>query len=192
VRERGGAAVYTYGEDRARQVALESAGWRYAFSSFDLARPGAEPVAEPAWPDGISIDVFDRERDAERVHQLIYVDAAWAEQPGHLSRPFDAWQRSIATEDNAWVARRADRPVGFVLGRVYADGRAWVHQIAVAQDERRHGLGRALLLYAYQQLLSAGGTSLGLNVQASNEKALGLYRSVGLDLTREWRIFQPA
>jgi ribosomal protein S18 acetylase RimI-like enzyme len=170
---------------------LEAGGWRYAFSSFDLARPGADPVDPARWPDGVSVAAFERGRDDERVHHLIYVDAAWGDVTGHLARPLKAWQRAIGPEDRGWVAVRSERPIGVVIGRVFADGRAWIHQIAVAQDERRHGLGRALLLHAYTELLASGAKSLGLNVQASNEKALDLYRSVGLDVTREWRIFQP-
>jgi ribosomal protein S18 acetylase RimI-like enzyme len=192
MRERGGTGLYTYGEDTARQAALQASGWQYAFSSYDLSRPGADPVDGPNWPDGITVETFDPDRDAQAVYRLIYVDAAWAEQTGHLERPFASWQQMLSAEDKAWVAWRAQRPVGFALGRVFGNGRAWIHQIAVAPDERRHGLGRALLLYAYGELLAAGATSLGLNVQASNEKALGLYRSVVLEVTREWRIFAPA
>jgi ribosomal protein S18 acetylase RimI-like enzyme len=134
---------------------------------------------------------FERGADDERVYHLVYVDAAWADQPGHLNRPIDAWQRMVSPEDVGWIAMRGERPVGFALGRVFADGRGWVQQIAVAIDERSHGLGRALLLHVYTELLAAGAKSLALNVQASNEKALDLYRSVGLDIIREWRIYEP-
>jgi GNAT superfamily N-acetyltransferase len=191
MRDRGGSSIYTYGKDTARHDALQAAGWHYAFSSYDLARPSAGPVDAPQWPAGIDVATFVRGEDDERVHHLIYVDAAWGDQPGHLSRPLNAWQRSIGPEERGWIALRDDRPVGVAIGRNFADGRAYVHQLAVASDVRRSGLGRALLLHAYTELLAAGATSLTLNVQASNERALGLYRSIGLDIVREWRIFQP-
>jgi GNAT superfamily N-acetyltransferase len=190
--ERGGAAIYTYGEDTQRHAALEATGWRYAFSSYDLMRPGADPVDSPVWPAGVELAPLVRGEDDERVYRLIYVDAAWGEQPGHLERSLSAWQRTIGPAERGWLALRDRDPVGVVIGRNFADGRAYVHQLAVAKSERRCGLGRALLLHAYTQLLADGATSLTLDVQASNEKALGLYRSIGMDVTREWRIFQPA
>lgn len=192
IRARGAASLNAYAGDPPRLTALEQGGWRHAFSNFELERPGADPVEAPKWPDGITLSDFDIARDAERVHHLIYVDARWADVPGHHERPLDAWRQMIRGEERGWIAVRADRAVGVVIGRVFADGRAWIHQLAVARDERGNGIGRALLLHAYAALLAAGGTSLGLDVQAHNENALGLYRSVGLEITREWRIYQPA
>jgi len=72
---------------------------------------------------------------------------------------------------SAFVARRDGRPVGWVAGR---------------------GLGRALLLHAFADLQVAGGRDLTLEVQAENAAALGLYRSVGLEVEREWRIYATA
>jgi ribosomal protein S18 acetylase RimI-like enzyme len=191
IRDRGAGSLLAYSQDAARLAALESGGWRHAFSNFELARPGADPVERPRWPDGVRVAAFERPRDEERVHHLIYVDARWADVAGHHERPFEAWRMMVRAEDTGWIASRGERPVGFVLGRVFADGRAWIQQIAVARDERGHGIGRALLLHAYSDLLAAGGTSLGLDVQAQNDHTLDLYRSVGLDIKREWRIYQP-
>jgi ribosomal protein S18 acetylase RimI-like enzyme len=191
IRSRGAASLNVYSKDGPRVAALEKAGWRHAFSNFELARPGADPVEQPTWPPGVALATFDLATDAERAHHLIYVDARWADVPGHHERPLEAWRQMIRTEEMGWLALRGDRTVGVVIGRVFADGRAWIHQLAVAQDERGNGIGRALLLHAYTQLLAAGGTSLGLDVQAHNDNALGLYRSVGLEITREWRIYQP-
>lgn len=54
--------------------------------------------------------------------------------------------------------------------------------------ERRRGLGRALLLCAFTALARDGARGLALGVQAENVEALGLYRSVGLEVEREWRV----
>ncbi|MFL6238048.1 MAG: GNAT family N-acetyltransferase [Actinomycetes bacterium] len=192
IHDNGGSSVFTYGEDAPRHAALETAGWHYAFSSFDLARPGADPVDKPQWPPGVAVVPLDFERDAARVHRLIYVDARWADIRGHLDRSLDAWRQMYGDHDRGWIGQRADVPVGVVIGRVFSDGRAWIQQIAVATGERRSGLGRALLLHAYTELLATGATSLALNVQAANPGALGLYRSIGLEVSREWRIFERA
>jgi ribosomal protein S18 acetylase RimI-like enzyme len=191
LREHKAGSLYTYGADEPRHRALEASGWRAAYSSYDLARPGAEPVDRPRWPSGVSVVDYEARRDAHRVHELIYVDARWADVPGHLARDLDSWSRFYGTHDRGWVALRDDKPIGAVFGRVAADGRGVVHQIAVATDERRQGLGRALLLHAFAVFLAHGATSLALGVQAANTNALRLYRAIGLEVAREWRIYQP-
>jgi ribosomal protein S18 acetylase RimI-like enzyme len=88
-----------------------------------------------------------------------------------------------------FLARRNGRPAGWVAGRLLASGRGQVDTLAVARGERRRGLGRALLLHALADLQLAGARGLALGVQAENQAALGLYRSVGLEVEREWRIY---
>jgi ribosomal protein S18 acetylase RimI-like enzyme len=60
---------------------------------------------------------------------------------------------------------------------------------AVATSERGRGLGRALLLHAPTDLQQAGAPELTLDVVAQNETALALYRSVDLEIEREWRFY---
>ena len=95
----------------------------------------------------------------------------------------------LTPEYRGWVARRDERPVGWVVGRVFDDGRGWVEQLAVARSARGLGLGRALLLHSLAELRSRGATSLALGVQAENESAIGLYRDVGFEVDREWRVY---
>ncbi len=123
------------------------------------------------------------------MHELIYVDAAWSEVPGHTQRSLEAWRSTLTPEYRGWVARRDERLVGWVTGRVFGDGRGWVEQLAVARSARGHGLGRALLLHSLAELCSHGATSLALGVQAENENAIGLYRDVGFEVDREWRVY---
>src|SRR5919108_165597 len=125
----------------------------------------------------------------EAVHGLTYVDAAWAEVPGHTQRSLEAWRSTLTPDYSGWVARRDGRPVGWVVGRVFSDGRGWIQQLAVARSARGLGLGRALLLHSLAELRSRGATSLALGVQAENEKAIGLYRDIGFQVTREWRVY---
>jgi hypothetical protein len=59
-------------------------------SSFELVRAVDDSwqLAAPDWPAGISVQDF-RVEDAEAVHHLIYVDAGWAEVPGHPHRDYE-------------------------------------------------------------------------------------------------------
>jgi ribosomal protein S18 acetylase RimI-like enzyme len=109
--------------------------------------------------------------------------------PGHTPQSLEAWRSTITPDYRGWLARRDGQPVGWVAGRVFEDGRGWVQELAVARSARGAGLGRALLLHALADLRSEGATSYAIGVQAGNERAIGLYRAVGFEVTREWRVF---
>jgi ribosomal protein S18 acetylase RimI-like enzyme len=181
-------------KDAIAVAAIEAAGWTYDKSTFDLivdVTPDLK-LAEPIWPDGVAVRNFDA-ADAAAIHRLIYVDAAWAEVPGHPERGFDEWQRIFITEHTVpsqqVIACRGERIVGVAMGRTWDDGTGWVSQLATAKDERGRGLGRAMLLEALRRRVAAGATSLGLSVQAANRSALSLYLGVGLQIDREFRTY---
>ena len=170
---------------------LTSQGWTHTRSAFDLIRRGTEPTGDPVWPAGVRLRPYRRGEDDEAVHRLVYVDAEFGAVPGHPDRDLATWQKMFTAENvSGWVVERGDRPVGWIIGRVQDDGHGWVYQLAVATDERGTGLGRALLLHSFADLLAAGATGLGLAVQAANDRAIGLYRSVGLDVEKEWQVYE--
>lgn len=188
---------YTEVLDRDEQAvgALEAAGWTYHKSVFDLiidVTPELKLV-EPAWPAGITVREF-KVSEAAAVHHLIYVDAGWADVPGHPHREFDEWRRLFVTEHTVpsqqVIAWHGERIVGIAMGRTWDDGTGWIAQLATAKDERGRGLGRAMLLEALHRRIAGGATSLGLNVQAENRAALKMYLDAGLKLNREFRTYQ--
>ena len=183
--------------DEALRAKLAAHGWQHQRSSFELVRPvSAEwTIAEPRYPDGVEVRPFTPDQ-AEAMYHLIYVDAAWAEVPGHPQRPFDDWRKLFITDTTVpklqVLAWRGDRLVGVSTGRIFSDGTGWIAQLAVARDERGHGLGRALLLDSLHRRRTAGATALGLSVQAENRNALALYLDTGLEIDREWMEYRPA
>jgi ribosomal protein S18 acetylase RimI-like enzyme len=187
--ERGHHQVDTYAADAQRIAWLEAHGFTYRRSFFDLQR-GIDPsLAPPVWPTAVAVARYRPGEDDVAVHALIHVDAAWAEVPGHAYLSLEAWRSMLTSEYHGWVARRAGRPVGWVIGRVFGDGRGWIEQVAIARSARGAGLGRALLLHSLAELRSLGATTLALGVQAENENAIGLYRDIGFEVTREWRVY---
>ena len=191
--ERGHHEVDSDGRDARRIAWLEAHGFSHRRSFFDLQRGIDPPLAPAAWPDGVEIARYRPGEDDEAVHALIYVDAAWAEVPGHTQRSLEAWRSKLTPEYHGWIASRDGRPVGWVAGRVFPDGRGWVEQLAVARPARGLGLGRALLLHSLAELRERGATSLALGVQGENENATSLYRDVGFVVDREWRVYsRPA
>ena len=188
--QRDDVQLETFAGDTQRIRAFERHGLRHRRSSFSMFRPDAiEPVPEPALPDGVAVAPYRLGDADEDVHRLIYVDAAWASVPGHAERDLDDWRESMRPCPSMFLARRDGRPVGWVAGRLLESGRGFVRMLAVAESERGRGLGRALLLVTFAGLQRAGARGLTLGVEAENEAALGLYRSVGLEVEREWRTY---
>jgi len=84
----------------------------------------------------------------------------------------------------------AGRIAGVAICRRFGGGVGWVSQLAVARTDRGTGLGRSLLVEAFRRLAGDDATDLlGLGVEAENATALGLYRSVGLEVAREYLHF---
>lgn len=182
--------VMTFAGDAARVKAFEGHGLRHRRSSFWMVRPdSAGPVTPAAFPTGIEVAPYRLGDSDEAVHRLIYVDAAWASVAGHAERDLNGWLDKDRPSRSMFLARRGDRPVGWVAGRLLASGRGFISTLAVATDERGRGIGRALLLHAFADLQRGRARGLALAVEAENETALRLYRSVDLEVEREWRIY---
>jgi ribosomal protein S18 acetylase RimI-like enzyme len=190
--EHGRHEIDSYARDTRRIAWLEAHGFSHRRSAFDLTRGVDPPPAPPVWPGGVTVARHRPGDDDEAVHALIYVEAAWAEVAGHHERPLEAWRSMLKPDNRAWVARRGERPVGWVIGRVFGDGRGWVDQIAVARSDRGLGIGLALLLHSLADLGAQGATSFALGVQGANESAIRLYRRVGFEVEREWRTYSDA
>ncbi len=91
-------------------------------------------------------------------------------------RPWTAAEFAALLDDphNCLVCRDD----AFAMGRVIAD-EAEVLTIAVAPDQRRTGIGRALIGVLETKLKSRGAVTCFLEVAADNGPALALYRSLG-------------
>jgi mycothiol synthase len=196
VREVGADAIEAPGQDAALLAAYARYGFAPTSSSFELERPADRPLPEaPALPSGVELRPFDRDRDGPPVHTMLY--RFWTEVPTHHHRDLDEWRELFLGHasydaDHQVVAWRDDEPVGVALCRVFGGDTGWVAQLGVAREARGRGLGRTLLLEATHRLAITDGVDVvGLAVVARNEQALGLYRSVGFEVTREWVTCTP-
>lgn len=168
-------------------------------SSFELERPAVVPDLEaPSWPGGNVPVPFRLGVDDDEVHEMIY--SFWTDVPGHTHRPIEEWRSSILGgsrfDADLVVLTRADEGVGPVtglaLGRIYGEDVGWVAQLGVSPSARGLGLGRAILLETCHRLSRTRARIIGLGVEAENVNALGLYRSVGMEVAREWVHYGPA
>jgi ribosomal protein S18 acetylase RimI-like enzyme len=79
-----------------------------------------------------------------------------------------------------FAARNSGRVVGTVMAG-YDGHRGWLYYVAVAQDQRGHGLGRALIAEAERWLAAQGARVIRLMVRAENEGVTGYYRALGFE-----------
>ena len=189
----GDVQIESPAQDTERLSELAAIGLVPQRSSFELERPGdASDLPWPAWPQGIVAVPLRLGVDDEELHEMIY--SFWTDVPGHTHRPIDEWRSLILAgpwfDSDLVVVARGDGgsgPIlGCALGRTFTRDVGWVSQLGVARSARGLGLGRAILIEACQRLSGKEPRIIGLGVEAENANALGLYRSVGFDVVREW------
>jgi mycothiol synthase len=189
----GDVEIEAPAQDAERLNELADLGLVPHRSSFELERPGhGADLPEVAWPDGMAASPFRLGVDDEELHEMIY--SFWTDVPGHTHRPIDEWRSVILAgswfdPDLVVVARSEGGTgpiVGAALGRTFTGDVGWVTQLGVARSARGIGLGRTILVEACHRLSRKEPRIIGLGVEAQNVNALGLYRSVGFDVVREW------
>jgi ribosomal-protein-alanine N-acetyltransferase len=77
----------------------------------------------------------------------------------------------------AWVAERGGQVVGFLVGRPAAD-EFEILNLAVGTEFRRKGIASRLIQTAIDTARSARVANIFLEVRASNEAGIALYRSL--------------
>jgi ribosomal protein S18 acetylase RimI-like enzyme len=100
-----------------------------------------------------------------------------------LVRPWNNPRKDIARK----LAVRPDLfLVGIVDGRIvatamagYEGHRGWINYVAVAPDEQRRGLGRAIMKEVESRLHAAGCPKINLQVRSSNTEVIDFYRALG-------------
>ncbi len=119
---------------------------------------------------------------------LINLARAFHEEDGHsLTSDGEAALRHIVAGEpmaRCWLIRRANLVVGYLvltLGySVEHGGRdGFIDDLYVVLSERGSGIGSAVLDFAVQAAQGLGIRTLHLEVDASNERAILLYRSRG-------------
>lgn len=78
-----------------------------------------------------------------------------------------------------WLARNSEEDVGTVQGLREAGWRGGIQNLGVLSRWRGIGLGRALLLKALEGFAAIGCRRAFLEVTASNEPAVRMYRAIG-------------
>lgn len=73
---------------------------------------------------------------------------------------------------------------GQVIGTAMSgfDGhRGWVHRVAVSQERRLQGIGRALMKRVEEAMTALGCAKLNLQVRSDNHEVEGFYKALGYE-----------
>jgi ribosomal-protein-alanine acetyltransferase len=82
------------------------------------------------------------------------------------------------------VAQVERHLAGYVAGLMDGD-EGYIASLAVAPDNRRQGIGRAMLDVLKRKFMSRGAVAMALHVRAANEPAIALYQSLGFTTHEE-------
>ena len=189
---RPGALLRAVVQSEARYLRriFEERGYVPIRSSFRMGRSLAGDLAEPSWPDGITVAtaVAGDERRVYEAHMESFADHWDFER-----EPFDEWQswnmRPDQYDPELWfLAEAGPALAGICLCRPHHAGdpeHGWIGILGVRPAWRRHGLGSALLHHAFRELRGWGKTDVGLGVDGENTTgAVTLYERAGMRVTR--------
>lgn len=158
------------------------------FDTMSTRLPGKVFRSEP--PPGVTLRAFDR----SALDVLVDLDnIIFQDHWGAKQRTASVWEhdmiRARPHDPALWVlAWAGDDIVGECLCHANHQGvpnDGWVSIVGVLREYRGRGLGRALLASGLQRLQDKGFDSASLNVDADNQAAINLYRSLGMDVTRQ-------
>ena len=93
--------------------------------------------------------------------------------------PVTAIRNKLAEErDLFFVADRDGAVIGTVMGG-YDGHRGWIYSVAVAPQQRRRGIGRALIRRLEAALSQRGCLKVNLQIRSSNTHVIAFYEKLG-------------
>ena len=197
-RERGAQRILggSWDMNASLKAALERAGFLLIRHSWRMRIALADVAEQPVWPEGITVRTFQPgdERVFYDVHQETFEDH-WEHTE---AEPYDQWAHWLLQppifEPDLWFLAEADGEPAAVemnYARPEVPGLGWVGILGVRRSWRRRGLGRALLLHAFQEFRARGYSDVGLGVDAANlTGATRLYESAGMQVFSRFDIYE--
>ena len=142
-----------------------------------LRRDLTRDLPAPQWPAGTQLDHY-RDAWAPAIHAVLRMTQA--QGGGHVA-DLQTWQRQFVTdaEFDPTLCLVASNAEG-ILGVAQCWTSAFIKNLAVHPCAQGQGLGRALLLHAFQVFKQRGEPYVDLKVLESNRRARQLYESAGM------------
>lgn len=103
----------------------------------------------------------------------------------------EQWTRDYLTRTarpprSAWIVSAEGDDIGFLRFFHFHAGAALIQDVCVLPQRQKSGYGYALVCEAVRLLHAQGVEQIRLNVDADNERALGLYRKAGFAVEAEY------
>ena len=141
-----------------------------------LRRDLTRDLPAPQWPAGTQLDHY-RDECAPAIHAVLCMTQA---QGGRVAN-LQTWRQQFVTdaEFDPTLCLVASNAEG-ILGVAQCWTSAFIKNLAVHPCAQGQGLGRALLLHAFQVFKQRGEPYVDLKVLESNQRARQLYESAGM------------
>lgn len=192
--ERGAPRVgqFVAAPDFSGVAILQSRGYAPTYTEWILRMDEGVPLQHHELPADVSIHAFTLD-DAVAVHEVI--EDAFASWDGRRRRPYEDWAtQNLEREGTDPSSFRVAKVGGEVVGVCVVhdgDGKAWVHQLAVREDLRGHGLGQELLAEAFE-VARQRGLPVGELSTDARTGAVGLYQRLGMRIVAQLENWEKA
>ena len=142
-----------------------------------LRRDLTGSLPAPQWPAGTQLDHY-RDELAPAIHAVLRMTQ---EQGGGRVPPLETWQQQFITdaEFDPTLCLVASNAEG-ILGVAQCWTSAFIKNLSIHPCAQGQGLGRALLLQAFQMFKQRGEPCVDLKVLESNKRAREMYASAGM------------
>ncbi|MCA9563404.1 MAG: GNAT family N-acetyltransferase [Myxococcales bacterium] len=163
---------------------LAQQGFSFAFSNYEMETTPHAPLPEvvPA-PRGFTWEVAN-EQHARSYYEA--VSAAMLPVPGGTVGSFEEIRGVLGTDSNRYVLMDQGTVAGFLTLRVEPERRfGYVQLLGRHPSYRGRGLGPVLLTEGMAKLRAQGADYFALDVTATNESALSLYKRFGFEVVAE-------
>jgi ribosomal protein S18 acetylase RimI-like enzyme len=134
-------------------------------------------IEQPVWPLGVSCRTLEK-KDAKAAHAVL---AAGFWEGGGGAPMFRQWWSQLRKDsefDPALFFLAVDREGVAAIAQCWTS--AFIKDLAVHPRVRRIGVGRALMLTAFQVFAARGATNVDLKVREENLGAQRLYHDLGM------------
>lgn len=152
----------------------------------------AEQPEQPVFPEGTAIHAFRPDKD-EKALYTIYNDT-FKDSWGYSRKDFTDWisgQKGDRYDADLWfIVWGNGKPLAFMMCTLQEDG-LFVDYLGVEREWRKHGVGRALLLKAFNVAFERGESMVLLHVDTDSlTNAHRLYSSVGMAPDLQTALYQ--
>jgi mycothiol synthase len=185
--------VWCEDSDATRRAALDRRGFTAVRQYFEMEiHLGAGSLA-PSWPPGVDGCGLRPGVDERRVWEADI--EAFSEHHLFEARSFEEWRLHHLEKTDSdptlwWLAWDGDELAGYVTASRGEQG-AVIGDLAVRKRWRGRGIGRALLLAAFQTLRERGQSVVRLMVDAQNVTgAARVYESAGMGVARRFDVLE--